>query len=239
MTSPKLAAHRPDAVAVAIAMGCLGILGLFVALLLTRTLPIIDDNQHAGDSLVVVLRRGQTVCQRESAIPRGVTHLGVSLAVVGASRGGPLSVTIESTPWSSAVSRSRSATATASPIVEAAGRITVVSTGTMPVALNRPPEPGAATICLQNAGPATLELLGDANPVTPGHVTGVPAQGLIGFVYPRSPPTSWWRQLGTIARRFALVKAPLFGSWTLWAVIVAVAAISIVAVEGLRRTLRS
>lgn len=233
MTSPKLAAYRPDAVAVAIAMGFLGILGLFVALLSARQLPVIGDNAHAGSSLAVGLPPGHTVCQRETTIPGGITRLGVALAVAGASRSGPLSLTIKGgvpgTVYGESAPRG----------IEASGRLDGVATGHLAFALSRPLQAGEATICLHNEGSAVLNFLGDVNAVPTGLVTGELARGLIGFIYETGPATSWWQALGTIAHRFALAKAPIFGSWTLWAVIVAVAAISIVAVEGLRRALRS
>jgi hypothetical protein len=235
--SARARARRPSAVSVVVVAGLIGVLALLSGLLTTRQYPAINDNQQTGPALVVKLLAGGTVCQHEPTIPAGVARLGFGLAVYAAGRGGPLTVTVRRGGKSSAASR---APASSSPPGSGAfGDLASVRTGTVSLLLNRAPDSAPSQICLHNGGSAVLELLGDTRVSTTQTVTGEPATGLIGFTYEKRTTVSWWHQLGTIARRFALVKAPFFGAWTFWAVIIAIAMIWAGTIVLLRRALRA
>jgi hypothetical protein len=76
---------------------------------------------------------------------------------------------------------------------------------------------GAARACLRVGGSSNVVLGGEGGPVNAGSelVNGAPQGGLVSLMYLRSGSESWWQLLPTVARRFGLGKASVFGEWTL------------------------
>jgi hypothetical protein len=83
--------------------------------------------------------------------------------------------------------------------------------------VHRPNPPAAQRACLRIGGSSPVVIGGEAGPVDPGaeQVEGRQQPGRISLSYLRSGSESWWQLLPTLAHRFGLGKASLFGDWTL------------------------
>lgn len=93
-------------------------------------------------------------------------------------------------------------------------------------------ETPGATVCFVNRGRRVLNVYGD---FTSSHRVSAPAYAdnrrvvaRLDWYEPGSQ--TWWDTLGTIARRFPLVKAGFLGSWSMWAAVVAMLVLSVAAV---------
>jgi hypothetical protein len=77
--------------------------------------------------------------------------------------------------------------------------------------------PAPERACLRVAGTSPVVLGGEAGPVDPGaeSINGRQQPGRVSLLYLRSGKESWWQLLPTLAHRFGLGKASLFGDWTL------------------------
>jgi hypothetical protein len=98
-----------------------------------------------------------------------------------------------------------------------------------------PPLPRAvpATVCVRNAGSSLAAVEGDfadqeSQAVFPeSGPRGKTPPVRMHFDYQLPKATSWWSFAPTIARRFGLMKATFFGSWTLWFALAALAALAL------------
>jgi hypothetical protein len=229
MSRGRLEGRRPGGVTVAMIAGLLAIAVVLGVSLSARHPSVIGDNGHGEAVGVVSLAPRQHVCQRELNIPAGTNLLSVGVGTGGAPHGGALSLLLQPIPTPGAPP--------APPL--ASGELSSIrgQVADLPVrpALTHPVD---ALVCLGNAGRGTLVLIGEQSAVSPALSSDTGAFGLIGFRYARNQHARWWSRLGTLAARFPLAKAPFFGAWTMWAVLVAVAAICAVALVGLQRVLR-
>jgi hypothetical protein len=100
-----------------------------------------------------------------------------------------------------------------------------------------------ATVCIRNAGEGTLLVYGqEVREPAPGATLPTNVRqppGIIAlrldYLEPRS--RSWWSFAPEVADRYGLVKATMFGSWTLWAVVAALVALAIGAIWYTARAL--
>jgi hypothetical protein len=95
-----------------------------------------------------------------------------------------------------------------------------------------------ATACVRNTGHAKIVVAGDdARPALAARVNGRRVRGLIAFRYLRTGRESWWSLAPTVARRFGLGKAGIFGTWTLWALVALLLGLWVAVVRLLAREL--
>jgi hypothetical protein len=96
-----------------------------------------------------------------------------------------------------------------------------------------------ARICLINHGRGSIAAAGDRTPssITAGGATNRVAGENARIDYFSSGSRSWWTQIGTVARRFGLVKTTFFGTWTAWAVLILLAGVWIATLTLLLRRL--
>ena len=69
--------------------------------------------------------------------------------------------------------------------------------------------------CLHVGGRTPVMIGGEQTPAGTVVVDGKHQPAVLGLVYLRRGSESWWQLLPTLARRFGLGKASLFGTWTL------------------------
>ena len=91
-----------------------------------------------------------------------------------------------------------------------------------------------AVVCIGNEGGADAALRGDAQPeqagaalLVPGPNPGEPPYVRMRFEYELPEATTWWSFAPDLAERFGLVKATFFGTWTMWATLVALLALAL------------
>ena len=94
-------------------------------------------------------------------------------------------------------------------------------------------------VCIGNLGLNPVEFAGNLTPPTNSPTnpedTVFPDDVRTDFLRPGEE--SWWQLAGTIAGRFALMKASFFGSWTIWALLAVTALVCLAALRLLAREL--
>jgi hypothetical protein len=157
-------------------------------------------------------------CQPNEQIPAGTGRVGFYADSLGA-HDGPLEVTV------STASGATLARAPVSARVFDPGARTTAAIPAMRHAVE------GAHVCITNTGRGSPAVYGSPAPSPDGAATaptGVPqtARWLrLHLDYQQPEESSWWSFAPTVARRFGLVKATFFGTWTLWATVVALLAL--------------
>jgi hypothetical protein len=97
----------------------------------------------------------------------------------------------------------------------------------------------SARVCFHNRGRTELRLAGDRTPVLGSganpYGTIFPDEPRVDFL--RAGEESWWDLAGTVAERFGTAKTSFTGPWTLWAVLLLLAATWVATVVLLLRKL--
>jgi hypothetical protein len=96
------------------------------------------------------------------------------------------------------------------------------------------------TLCIHSAGRHPLVFygwLGQGTPVTIDGAT-VTNDATISILYYRPGSESWWQLLGALDQRFGLGKSPIFGTWTLPVIALAMIALWVGLARVLFRELR-
>jgi hypothetical protein len=94
----------------------------------------------------------------------------------------------------------------------------------------------STTACIRNLGDRPIVLGGDiAKPEGSARIDGRTTGGAVSFRYLRAGNETWWSLLPTIASRFGIGKAPIFGDWTLPAAALLLLAVWIAAIRLLVR----
>jgi hypothetical protein len=95
-----------------------------------------------------------------------------------------------------------------------------VDTGSLVVRLDKALPGGEITLCIVNRGPVEVRVYGDpASEADAARVTGMPQyqQARLRVDWLTADDHSAFGWSSTVARRFPLVKASFFGTWTMWA----------------------
>jgi hypothetical protein len=151
---------------------------------------------------LVSVAPGRELCQGGQLVPKDTAALRTFFRFRPSSPGGPLEITVRHV-----------------------GR--VIATGHLPGGLSpgSPRVPIAhirhdtsATVCFTNRGARTIQFAGNLTPEYGGNnPAGARLPDVVRIDYIRPGNETWWTFAPVVAKRFALVKPSLVGSWTLYA----------------------
>jgi hypothetical protein len=98
----------------------------------------------------------------------------------------------------------------------------------------------AGTLCLHVLGSQRLAVGGDNFALAAAFTTinGAPQVGRPSIIFYRPGRETWWSLLGALDQRFGLGKSPIFGDWTLPAIVLAALALWFAVARVLVRELR-
>lgn len=224
-----LVRRGPDArlaVRVALAVGVLLVLALFVREMSGSGPRGAGDNQIRPDSFSEILPAGGTLCQAVGPLPDDAARASVLIGTYG--RGMPAISLRFLTP-----SRRLAAYGQLPPGAPAKHGYVMV-----PLRRVRGAAP-VATACLHLRGTAHYAIGGETGAVTPTSavINGKQQSGSISIFYYRQGSETWWDLLSTLDQRFAFGKATFFGAWTLPVAALLVLLVWVAAVRLLRREL--
>ena len=197
-----------------------------LALDMSGSAPRIAATDHAdAAAFVATLKAGQELCQPQMVLPGEAKRLRVLVGTYG-----------QPVPELTAHFLTDDNRTIASGALAAGQR-----QGFVLIPLGYPHGPTAAgTLCIRALGGHRTVLGGvpfGAGGISE-RVDGVPQPGRIDVVYLRPGSESWWQLLPTLARRFNLGKAPLFGDWTLAVMALLLLGVWVATVRLLVRELR-
>jgi hypothetical protein len=209
----------------AAATGVLAVVVLLTVLLDAESHRSGSNNRGLGAAVQLAPKTGR-LCQHEEPVPPRAGGIGVYANSLG-QVSGPLEVTV--------LDRGRTV---------ARGEVSTRLFGTprTDARFDKPIGPAQGlTLCIANRGPAEVRLYGDPSSENDkARVTGMPqfapARLKIDWLTGREQTALAFS--GTVAERFALVKASFFGSWTMWAAFAVLLASCALAVAAVLRAVR-